>query len=87
MDTSIHTLQTLFCQLGLADDEEQVTVFIRMHRPLPPNISLPKANFWNKTQAAFLAEAIADDSDWCALVDKLDCLLREQEAPEYDTHQ
>lgn len=76
MDTSIHTLQMLFRQLGLADDEEQITVFIRMHQPLPPNISLPEANFWNEAQAAFLAEAVAEDSDWCALVDKLDCLLR-----------
>jgi Protein of unknown function (DUF2789) len=76
MDTSMHTLQMLFCQLGLADDEEQITVFIRMHRPLPQNISLPEANFWNEAQAAFLTEAIEDDSDWCELVDKLDCLLR-----------
>ena len=52
-------------------------LFIRMHRPLPPNIAYPEANFWNEAQAAFLAEAIAEDSDWCALVDKLDCLLRE----------
>ena len=85
MDTSIHTLQTLFCQLGLADDEEQINFFIEMHRPLPSDITLLKACFWNEAQATFLTEAIADDSDWCALVDKLDCLLREQQAPEYDT--
>ncbi len=76
MDTSTHTLQSLFCQLGLADDEEHIAVFIRMHQPLPSNISLPEANFWNEAQATFLAEAIEEDSDWCALVDKLDCLLR-----------
>ena len=81
MDTSTHTLQTLFCQLGLADDEEQIAVFIRMHRPLPPNISLPEANFWNEAQVTFLTEAIEEDSDWCSLVDKLDCLLRKRQAP------
>jgi Protein of unknown function (DUF2789) len=78
MDTSTHTLQMLFRQLGLADDEEQITIFTRTHRPLPPNISLPEANFWNEAQATFLTEAIEDDSDWCELVDKLDCLLREK---------
>jgi Protein of unknown function (DUF2789) len=76
MDTSIHTLQTLFCQLGLPDDIEQINVFIELHKPLPSDISLPNAYFWNEAQSAFLAEAIANDSDWCALVDKLDCLLR-----------
>jgi Protein of unknown function (DUF2789) len=76
MDTSIHTLQMLFCQLGLADDVEQINAFIELHRPLPGDIALSKAYFWNEAQTAFLIEAIEDDSDWCALVDKLDCLLR-----------
>lgn len=78
MDTSIHTLQTLFCQLGLADDKEQINAFIEMHRPLPPDVTLSKATFWSGAQAAFLIEAIQDDSDWCVLVDKLDCLLRKK---------
>jgi Protein of unknown function (DUF2789) len=76
MDTSVHTLQTLFRQLGLADDEEQVNTFIALHRPLPSNIKLAEANFWNNGQSSFLAEALKEDSDWCASVDKLDCLLR-----------
>lgn len=77
MDTSIHTMQTLFCQLGMASDEEQINAFIEKHRPLPRNIALSEAAFWNEAQAAFLAEAVAEDSDWCELVDELDCLLRE----------
>ncbi len=32
MDTSIHTLQTLFSQLGLASDEEQIRAFIEQLR-------------------------------------------------------
>ncbi|WP_411728095.1 DUF2789 domain-containing protein [Methyloglobulus sp.] len=78
MDTSIHTLQTLFFQLGLASNEEQIRVFIEKHRPLPRNIALSEADFWSEAQAAFLAEAIEEDSDWCALVDELDSLLREK---------
>jgi hypothetical protein len=77
MDTSLHTMQTLFCQLGLAGDEEQINAFIEKHRALPRNIALSEAGFWNVAQAAFLAEAVAEDSDWCELVDELDCLLRE----------
>ena len=77
MDTSIHTMQTLFCQLGLASDEEQINAFIEKHRPLPRNIALSEADFWNEAQAVFLAEAVEEDSDWCELVDELDCLLRE----------
>ena len=78
MDTSIHTMQTLFCQLGLAGDEEQINSFIEKHRPLPRFIALSEADFWNKAQGAFLAEAIEEDSDWCEIVDELDCLLRER---------
>jgi len=77
MNTSIPTMQTLFCQLGLAGDEDQINAFIEKHKPLPRLIALSEAGFWNEAQAAFLAEAVAEDSDWCELVDELDCLLRE----------
>jgi len=77
MNTSIPTMQTLFCQLGLAGDEDQINAFIEKHKPLPRFIALSEAGFWNEAQAAFLAEAVAEDSDWCELVDELDCLLRE----------
>jgi hypothetical protein len=77
MDTSIHTMQTLFCQLGLTGGEEQINAFIEKHKPLLRTIALSEADFWNEAQAAFLAEAVAEDSDWCELVDELDCLLRE----------
>jgi hypothetical protein len=77
MDTSIHTMQTLFCQLGLAIDEEQINAFIEKYRPLSSNIALSEADFWNEAQSVFLAEAVEEDSDWCELVDELDCLLRE----------
>jgi hypothetical protein len=78
MDTSIHTMQALFSQLGLAGDEEQIRGFIEKHGPLSHNIALSEADFWSVAQAAFLAEAIEEDSDWCTLVDGLDSLLREK---------
>jgi Protein of unknown function (DUF2789) len=78
MDTSRHTMKMLFFQLGFANDEEQIRAFIEKHRPLPNNITLHEADFWSEAQAAFLIEAIANDSDWCARVDELDSLLREQ---------
>lgn len=76
MDDSIHSLQTLFRQLGMEDDWESINAFIAAHRPLPSEIFLHEAEFWNQAQATFLAEAIEQDSDWCVLVDRLDTLLR-----------
>lgn len=78
MDTSIHTLQTLFSQLGLPSEPGQIADFVERHRPLADTIPLTEAEFWNKAQATFLAEAKDDDSDWCESVDKLDALLREK---------
>ncbi len=78
MDTSLHTLQTLFCQLGLPSDPEQIATFVECHRPLGDTIPLTGAHFWNEVQSRFLAEAKADDSDWCESVDRLDSLLREK---------
>lgn len=86
MDTSIHSLQTLFCQLGLADDAESINAFIELHGSLTSNIGLAESGIWNEAQAVFLTEAKEEDSDWCALVDKLDCLLRKQQTPENDDH-
>ena len=53
-----------------------INAFIEKHSPLPRNIALSEADFWNEAQAAFLTEAIEENSD-CELVDELDCLLRE----------
>ena len=79
MDTSKkHSLQTLFFQLGLSDEAENICKFIEKHRPLPRGVTLAEAEFWNKAQADFLTEAIMDDSDWCMLVDELDICLREE---------
>jgi hypothetical protein len=76
MDTSDHNSMTvLFEQLGLAAGSEQITKFLREHR-LFENQRIEQADYWTPSQAAFLQEAIADDSDWAELVDHLDAALR-----------
>lgn len=75
MDTSIHSLETLFQQLGLPADEAAVAEFISNHR-LSHDVPLDKAPFWNRIQAAFIREAIDMDADWSGVVDKLDTQLR-----------
>lgn len=79
MDTSEHTLVTLFEQLGLPSDDSNITDFVEKHRPLGPTVKLHKASWWSPSQAAFLQEAIAEDAEWAETVDELDALLRHSE--------
>lgn len=76
MDTSDHNMSTLFAQLGLPNSERDIESFISSHRDLRKTEELAEASFWNAAQAAFLREAIADDSDWAEVVDQLDARLR-----------
>jgi hypothetical protein len=76
MDTSDHSsLSALFQQLGLAFDDKAIADFIGQHH-LSAEAKLPDAAFWTAAQAAFLREAIDDDSDWAEAVDHLDAELR-----------
>lgn len=74
MDTSEHSLSSLFKQLGLPHDKAEIQAFLREHR-LAEGQPLPKAPFWSKAQAQFLSEALDDDSDWAELADELAVLL------------
>lgn len=74
MDTSDHSLSTLFKQLGLPAGAADIEAFIRDHR-LTDGLGLAQAPFWNPAQAAFLDEALEDDSDWAEMVDELALLL------------
>ena len=76
MDTAVHTLSDLFRQLGLPDTRADVSRFIAVHRPLPPEVSLAEASFWRPEQARFLREELQDDADWAELIDTLDASLR-----------
>ncbi|BBN60475.1 DUF2789 family protein [Hydrogenovibrio marinus] len=77
MDVSEHTLETLFQQLGLPNEQAEVEAFVEMHKPLPLSVPLAEADFWNDGQAAFIVEAFADDAEWIEAVDQLDALLRD----------
>ena len=73
----MHHFSDLFAQLGLPNDELGIKHFIASHFPLSPDFRLPDAPFWSPTQAAFLREAILQDSDWVVMVDQLSAALRE----------
>lgn len=74
MDTSDHSLSTLFKQLGLPAGKADIEAFIRDHH-LRVGQGLAQAPFWNESQAAFIGEALDDDSDWAEMVDELALLL------------
>jgi len=75
MDTSAHTLQTLFEQLGLASSDAAIEAFLHNNH-LGRDMPLDHAAFWNAGQAQFIREALDQDSDWSELVDQLDAMLR-----------
>lgn len=75
MDTSAHTLQTLFQQLGLSATDVAIENFVHNNH-LGAEIPLDHAACWSAGQAQFIREALDDDSDWSEVVDQLDALLR-----------
>lgn len=81
MDTSVHTMENLFAQLGLSNEEADIDNFISSHS-LEPQTSLIAADFWSRTQSEFLREAVEEDAEWVGVVDQLDARLHHKE--EYD---
>ena len=75
MDTSPHSLATLFAQLGLDNDQAAMDAFIAEHR-LAEHVPLEKAPFWSPGQASFIAESLKEDADWSEVIDELNTLLR-----------
>jgi len=76
MDTSKHTLSTLFQQLGLPADEQGIEDFIARNSRLPREVALQDAPFWSPGQSQFLEEGLEDDSDWAEVIDELDARMR-----------
>lgn len=76
MDTSNHTMNTLFEQLGLPADDRQIDQFINTHKLFGGAVRLDEATFWTPAQAEFLKDAINCDSDWAEVVDELNARLR-----------
>ena len=75
MDTSEHSMQALFAQLGLSNSDTAIDNFIENNH-LPNEIPIQNAAFWSAGQAQFIREAIEDDADWAEVVDHLDTQLR-----------
>ena len=75
MDTSDHSMKTLFEQLGLSSNETAMENFI-FNNHMGNDIPLDHAACWNAGQAQFIREALDQDSDWSEVVDQLDALLR-----------
>ena len=76
METTIHSIDLLFGQLGLDSTEQGVRDFINRNSPLPQGIVLHEADFWNPSQASFFKQMIDEDSNWAEIVDQLNCMLR-----------
>lgn len=76
MESSVHSLPSLFKQLGLENDPVSIERFVAVHSPLKPELKLADAFFWTDSQRAFLREEILEDADWAVVVDELNLLLR-----------
>ena len=74
MDTSAHTLSTLFAQLGLDNNEQAMAKFISKHK-LTASVAIQDAPFWTASQASFLHESLKQDAEWCEIIDELNTLL------------
>lgn len=76
MELPVHSLETLFAQLGLPSSPSDIDAFIARHRGLGPGQLLHQASCWNPAQAEFLRNAVAEDGDWAPYVDQLNTLLQ-----------
>lgn len=76
MELPTHNLASLFAQLGLESTEEAIESFIKKNSPLPEDLKLHEADFWNPSQAAFLKQELDADADWAEIVDQLNAMLR-----------
>ncbi len=78
MSPASPSMTALFEQLGLECTPEAIQAFIATHRFLPGGFDGPihEAPFWTPSQQELLRQALADDSEWSGLVDRLDSGLR-----------
>ena len=76
MEPPVHTLTSLFNQLGLDSSEQGIEKFINNNKPLPGNVELHNARIWNNAQATFLKQVIEEDADWVEIVDQFDTMSR-----------
>ena len=74
------SMTLLFEQLGLGPSPEAIQAFIADHRFQHSGYDGPiaEAPFWTYSQSELLTQALADDSEWSGLVDRLDSALRQK---------
>ena len=75
MEANLHSMSSLFDQLGLPSEPTDIENFIAIHGPLGEGIVLYRAPFWSASQRAFLKEQIIDDADWAGVIDELNARL------------
>ncbi|PHS73779.1 MAG: hypothetical protein COB22_00820 [Cycloclasticus sp.] len=76
METPIHSITSLFDQLGLDSTDKAIRDFISRNKPLPQRVELCQASFWSASQASFLKQVKNEDADWTEIADQLDAMLR-----------
>ena len=76
METPIHSIVSLFDQLGLDSTDEGINNFIEKNGSLSSHMELHKASFWNTSQASFLKQVLDEDADWVEIVNQMDAMLR-----------
>lgn len=75
MEIETPTLNMLFAQLGLANEQADIDAFVQAHSPLPDEVKLSDADFWTPQQAKLLKDELREDADWAPVVDELNVLL------------
>ncbi|MDB6143962.1 MAG: hypothetical protein JWP80_3006 [Pseudomonas sp.] len=78
MQSPVHSLPSLFQQLGLDADPTGIEAFVSSHSPLKGNVVLSDARFWTKAQADFIREETLGDADWAEVIDLLNLMLRKK---------
>ncbi|MFT4655094.1 MAG: hypothetical protein ACJA0G_000762 [Kangiellaceae bacterium] len=76
MEAPIHSMTSLFQQLGLDGTLKGVNDFIDKNAPIPDKVKLHEADFWTQSQSLCLEEMVDEDADWAEIVDQLNILLR-----------
>jgi hypothetical protein len=70
-----HTINDLFAQLGLPNEEGDVREFVAQHGSMPDGVLLADAAFWSASQSRFLRQEILEDADWAQVIDELNLML------------
>lgn len=74
MEDVHHSLESLFAQLGLANEGEEIDRFIDDNQ-LPADVKVSEASFWNDSQKELLKTAIRADGEEAMWVDELNVRL------------